>query len=102
MLNPDSIVVGVASDLIVLVQCFPSENGTESIRWTYRNGTEVRVGLTAFGISQGEQGNDEGTLRVYHAEELEGEGEFVCSDGNGSLLNVTFNTGLYVLSSHVS
>ncbi len=90
--DPADIVVGFASDLTLQVQCLP-EAGTEAgmVTWRYRNGTVVlTTGLEAFGVSQG--GGD-GVLRVHPVAELRRGNEFVCSDGNGTDLDVTFVLG---------
>ena len=89
--DPTDIVVGMASDLEVQVECanttLPSNSGTYV--WMYRNGTEIPDGLKPFGITQGMGG----VLRVYPASDLTEKNEFVCSDSQGSSLNVTFNLG---------
>ena len=88
--DPANIMVGLSSDLTLQVQCL-SENGTrtETITWQYWNGTEVLMGLAAFGVSQGVGG----VLRVHPVAELNNENQFLCSDRNGTDLNVTFSLG---------
>ena len=92
-LNPNNITVGSSSDLVVQVRCISQDAPSEEeeagggIVWSYRvNGSEVDVGLRAFGTSQ-----ENGVLRVYPVNVLTGEGAmFQCTDGN-TTLNVTFD-----------
>ena len=88
--DPDNIVVGIASDLTLQVQCLSEAgSGTEMITWQYWNGSMVPTGLEAFGVSQGMGG----VLRIHPVAELENGNQFLCSDGNGNNLNVTFSMG---------
>lgn len=95
--DPSNIVVGLASGLILQVECL-SENGTgdEVITWS-RNVTAVPSGLQAFGVSQ-----EAGMLRVNPVGELAtpGRNRFVCSNGT-SELNVMFSLGEFSSSGWV-
>ena len=87
--DPSNVVVGVATDLVLQVECLSNnETGTELLTWRYRDGTEVPSGLQAFGVSQG----GGGVLRVYPVELLREGSEFTCSS-DVSTLNVTFSLG---------
>ena len=117
--DPNNISVGLASDLVLEVECISrtgiqdgsgwiqdgsgsgsgSGSGIEitneskimnGTEWRYRNGNEIPSGLQAFGVSQGG-----GILRVYPVQLLSNASEFVCRSGqdNTATLNVTFDLG---------
>lgn len=91
--DPGNIIVGFASDLTLQIQCLcTNETVGEMITWQYQNGTEVPMGLEAFGVSQ----DVGGVLQVHPVSELMDENLFRCSNGNGTDLNVTFSLGEFI------
>ena len=92
--DPENIIVGFSSDLTLQIQCLSvAETEGEIVTWQYQNRSEVPMGLQAFGVSQ----DVDGVLRVHPVSELMDKNLFLCSNKNGTNLNVTFSLGECIL-----
>ena len=80
--NPNGIVVGQTSDVIVEVRCV---SGVMS-SWLYANGSIVDSGQTVFGVSQ-----ENGILRLFPVSLLNDTSMFQCS--GSTQINVQFQLG---------